>query len=58
MSVIALTTEGQDPSVVTDRQRFAHNGRAILIHNADMRQLDPKSQDCNVSYDLRVGETL
>jgi dCTP deaminase len=56
MSVIALTTEGDRPSVVTDRKRFDPNGHAVLIVGADMTQLDPASEDCNISYDLRVGD--
>jgi hypothetical protein len=56
MSVIALTTAGDQPSVVTDRKKFDPNGHAVLIVGADMTQLDPASEDCNVSYDLRVGD--
>jgi dCTP deaminase len=56
MSVIALTTGGNEPSVVTDREDFSRDGQAVLIVDADMSQLDPASTDCNISYDLRVGD--
>jgi dCTP deaminase len=56
MGVIALATDGDVPSVVTDRQRFALDGRAVLIVDAESEQLDPASNECNISYDLRVGD--
>jgi dCTP deaminase len=56
MSVVALTAEGDSLSVLTERQSFDPNGKAILIVGADQSQLSLQSADCNISYDLRVGE--
>jgi dCTP deaminase len=55
MTVIALTTLGDDPSVVTSSDAFSRDGSAILILNGDTDQLAIDRNDCNASYDLRVG---
>jgi dCTP deaminase len=56
MSVVALTTQGDNPSVVTTDGNFLRsNGRAVLIKGLDTTQLPPPPGDCNLSYDLRVG---
>ena len=55
MCVIALTTQGQAPSVVTNAANYNASGNAILIQAIDPAQLLPDSADCNASYDLRVG---
>ncbi|MCH9020868.1 MAG: hypothetical protein IIA73_10955 [Proteobacteria bacterium] len=63
MSVIPLTTEGQYPTVVTNKDEFKRDGNAILIMPLDKKQLSPDSKDrnsvyrndCNSCYDLRVG---
>jgi dCTP deaminase len=57
MSVIALTTEGPNPSVVTSNNGFSREGTAILILGADERQLGHDTPDeCNATYDLHVGQ--
>ena len=56
MSVIALTIEGPDPSVVTSSDAFSREGSAILIQNRDPVQLSPDDNECNATYDLRVGQ--
>lgn len=56
MAVVALTTRGDNPSVVaTDADFLRSEGRAILIKGLDTDQLPPPQGDCNASYDLRVG---
>jgi deoxycytidine triphosphate deaminase len=56
MAVMALTTQGDNPSVVTTDQDFlGSKGRAVLIKGLDANQIPPQEGDCNVSYDLRVG---
>ena len=55
MCVVALTTEGANPTVVTNAAHFDVGGRAILIQELDQNQLQPQSRDSNVSYDLRIG---
>jgi deoxycytidine triphosphate deaminase len=56
MSVVALTTQGDNPSVVTTDGHFLRSGgRAVLIKGLDTAQLPPPKGDCNLSYDLRVG---
>jgi dCTP deaminase len=55
MSVIALTTLGDDPSVVTSNEAFRREGSAILILHGDQEQFEADRDDCNASYDLRVG---
>lgn len=55
MSIIPLTTQGPEPSVVTDPARFDLNGHAILIKAADPTQMSESDHECNISYDLRVG---
>ncbi len=56
MSVIPLTIHGQDPTVVTRTDDFEPRGRSILIRNLDESQFKPQKNDCNISYDLRVGK--
>ncbi len=55
MSVIALIAWGENPSVVTSNDAFSREGSAILILNSDPDQLQANQNDCNASYDLRVG---
>lgn len=55
MSVIPLTIAGPAPSVVTHAENFRLHGTAILIQDVDEAQLEPREHECNVSYDLRVG---
>ncbi len=56
MAVIALTTMGPEPSVVTSSDQFDRDGPAILIQGGDRQQLEVDREECNASYDLRVGE--
>ena len=56
MTVIVLTASSPDPSVVTSSEAFDREGTAILIRNADLAQLNDNKDDCNTSYDLRVGQ--
>lgn len=58
MSVIALTSNGPDPSVVTSSDAFDREGSAILIQNGDAEQLGADANDCNATYDLRVGQVF
>jgi dCTP deaminase len=55
MTVIALTTLGAQPSVVTSSDAFERDGDAILIQNGDPEQLADE-KECNATYDLRVGQ--
>jgi dCTP deaminase len=55
MTVIALTTLGDKPSVVTTNDAFDRDGTAILILNAEVNQLASDRNDCNATYDLHVG---
>jgi dCTP deaminase len=55
VSVIALTTQPPEPTVVTNTVDFNMSGTAILIQAIDPTQLRPDGIDCNTSYDLRVG---
>ena len=56
MAVIALSASGDRPSVVTTNDAFDRDGTAILIQNCDLAQLASDTQECNASYDLRVGQ--
>ena len=54
MSVIPLTLEGPNPTVVQRPDDFDNKGRAIFIRGLDAKQLnDPNNS--NAGYDLRVG---
>jgi dCTP deaminase len=55
MSVIALTITGPEPLVVTSNDAFRREGAAILIQNNDPGQLI-SNEECNATYDLRVGQ--
>lgn len=56
MGVMALTIDGNNPSVVTrDRDFAGSRAPAVLIKGLDPDQIPTKQGDCNVSYDLRVG---
>jgi dCTP deaminase len=58
MAIIALTANQPGASVVTSNDDFSRDGSAILLQNSDPKQLaDQENDDCNTSYDLRVGET-
>lgn len=46
MSVIPLTVEGPNPTVVAKEDQFKREGNALLILNGDQT---------NASYDLRIG---
>jgi len=58
MSVIPLTLDGEQPTVVETQEGFERaggaDGRAILIMNLEAEQLRSPN-DANVTYDLRVG---
>lgn len=54
MSVIPLTIDGDNPTVVDKQDDFDPEGSRVLIAPLERTQLDP-SDDSNVSYDLRVG---
>src|SRR5271157_5224467 len=58
MSVIPLTIDGPDPTVVQTEEEFHRRGaledRALLIKDLDVSQLR-KPRESNVSYDLRIG---
>ena len=56
MSVLPLYLDGDKPTVVNERESFDLEGQAVLIQNFDHLQLSPDSDDCNISYDLRIGE--
>ena len=56
MSVIPLRTEGQSPTLLTNQELFRIEGNAILCNYIDEAQTDERSNDCNISYDLRVGK--
>jgi dCTP deaminase len=55
MSLLPLTLDGESRSVVTATEQFDHDGHAILIKAADESQLR-NVNECNISYDLRIGE--
>lgn len=55
MSVIPLTTDGADRTVVQSQQDFEIEGEAVLIMELDVAQLN-EERASNVSYDLRVGK--
>jgi deoxycytidine triphosphate deaminase len=55
MGVIALTVSGDQPSIVTSKDAFSREGCAILILDGDSQQLDGHGDECNATYDLRVG---
>jgi len=55
MSVIPLTTEGPERTVVQSQSEFDIEGRALLIQRLDVGQLDEPGES-NVSYDLRIGK--
>ncbi len=55
MSVIPLTTEGANRSVVTNQDDFNVDHRAVLMQGADLDQLTEVGAS-NVSYDLRIGQ--
>ncbi len=56
MSVMPLTTEGPNPTVVTNTDDFRFDGHAILIRELDPDQLSVQNDAGNASYDLRVGD--
>jgi deoxycytidine triphosphate deaminase len=53
MSVIPLTTEGDDRTIVQNQADFRLEGDALLIIGLDPTQLQRGTS--NVSYDLRIG---
>jgi len=55
MSVIPLTTDGADITVVQRQQDFDIEGEAVLIMELDVAQLR-EERASNVSYDLRIGK--
>jgi dCTP deaminase len=54
MSVIPLTIDGNNPTVVRAQERFRLDGNAVLIQELDEAQL-MAAKVSNTSYDLRVG---
>jgi len=60
MSVIPLTIEGPNPTVVTTTEAFEKAGGVLKGSAAFIRHHDPEqfrpSANSNVSYDLRIGE--
>ena len=56
MPLLPLTIAGEPRTVVLTTEDFDHDGHAILIKAADESQLRPIGNECNISYDLRVGE--
>lgn len=54
MSVIPLTIEGINRTVVTNQEDFDVEQRAVLLQGADLGQLTEKDVS-NISYDLRIG---
>ena len=54
MSIVPLTIEGEAASLLTDVRKFHRQGTAIHCKNLDIDQLK-SSEECNISYDLRVG---
>jgi dCTP deaminase len=55
MSVIPLTTNGAERTVVQTQQDFDIEGDAVLIMELDASQLH-EERASNVSYDLRIGK--
>jgi dCTP deaminase len=55
MSVVPLTIEGDNKTVVQRQQDFDVEGEAALIMDLDVAQLE-EERASNVSYDLRVGK--
>jgi dCTP deaminase len=55
VSVIPLTIQGPDQTVVEDEEHFDLEGRSVLIQNIDRAQLTENDEDSNVTYDLRIG---
>ena len=55
MTIVPLAVDGENRTVVTHPDQFKRDGTATLIQNLDEDQLTDEAQ-CNVSYDLRVGE--
>lgn len=54
MSVVPLTVEGANATVVQRQEDFDVEGRAVLIIGLDVDQLN-RPTESNVTYDLRVG---
>jgi deoxycytidine triphosphate deaminase len=54
MSVVPLTIDSPDSTVVDKQQGFTLKGRRVLILGVDKEQLNSQ-EDSNASYDLRVG---
>lgn len=54
MSILPLTIEGETVSLQTNVSNFDPQGTAIHCRNLDIDQLN-SSEECNISYDLRVG---
>jgi dCTP deaminase len=55
MSVIPLTTDGPNRTVVQKQDDFDLEGDAVLITSIDVSQLN-EERSSNVSYDLRIGK--
>lgn len=55
MSVIPLTTDGPNRTVVQKQDDFDLEGDAVLIAGIDVSQLN-EERSSNVSYDLRIGK--
>ncbi len=53
MPVIPFVLDGSAPTVVTREDQFRYDGDAMLILNLDRQQL--QGEECNASYDLRIG---
>ena len=60
MGVVPFWTDNETdtPTVVFDQTQFSPDGGAYRLIDHDQKQFPPDSDDCNASYDLRVGAVL